>query len=98
MMLTVAAVASLTVPSPGLIEPTPNVSTDVSDVPQTTGVPARNPQACAAAGVTLPTIAVTAAIGGSAAGSQFTAAHSAADQPSAATSNSNVPTASVRSV
>ena len=50
MMLTVAAVASFTVPSPGLIEPTPKVSTDVSDVPHTTGVPARNPQAAAAVG------------------------------------------------
>src|ERR1700744_6542223 len=98
MMLTVAAVASLTVPSPGLIEPTPKVSTDVSEVPHTTAVPARNPQAAAAAGVTVPTTSVTATIGGSVAGSQFTAAHSGADQPSDATSNSNVPTASVRSV
>src|SRR5580698_3525542 len=98
MMLTVAAVASLTVPSPGLIEPTPKVSTDVSEVPHTTGVPARNPQAAAAAGVTLPTTDATATIGGSVAGSQFTAWHRDADHSSAATSNSNVPTASVRSV
>src|ERR1700689_4734157 len=98
MMLTVAAVASFTVPSPGLIDPTPKVSIEVSDVPQTTGVPARSPHADAAACVTLPTTAVAATIGGSVRGSQLTAAHNGADHPSAATSNNSVPTASVRSV
>src|SRR5580698_11188500 len=97
MMLTVAAVASFTVPSPGLIEPTPKVSTEVSEVPQTTGVPARRPHAAAAAWVTLPTTAVAATIGGSVRGSQLTEAHSGADHSSAATSNKRVPTAAVRS-
>src|SRR5580704_4397874 len=92
MMLTVAAVASFTVPSPGLIDPTPKVSTEVSDVP------ARNPHAAAAACVTLPTTAVAATTGGSVRGSQLTDAHKGADHTSAATSNNSVPTASVRSV
>src|SRR5271170_2834232 len=94
-MLTVAAVASFTVPSPGLTDPTPKVSIEVSEVPHTTGVPARSPQAAAAAAVTPPTMAVAATIGGSVLGFQPINAHSGADQRSPATSNNRVPTASV---
>src|SRR5690554_5851360 len=63
-MVIVAAVASFTAPVPRATAPDPYVSSEVSELPQTTGVPAASPLSSAAVAVTSPTTSVTATIGG----------------------------------
>ena len=98
----VAAKTTPDVPSerattPGSTAPTPTPFAAWSPPPPTTGVPAANPVASAAAGVTVPVTSGPSTLRGSHAGSIPSAATTSSDQSRAARSKSSVPAPSARS-